>query len=92
MVDFAARHESNTTPEDRFERLSDLSPSAKFVYWALDDESPRTQSDLVDETLLPERTLRDALSRLTDADLVVEERQILDARKKRYRPKEVARP
>lgn len=48
--------------------LVDLPPSAKFVYAILRVNGECTQQELAEETLLPIRTVRDALTRLDDAD------------------------
>lgn len=64
--------------------VRDLPPSAKLVYKALEYEGSMTQSQLVAETMLPARTVRDALSRLEDAGAVEERIFIPDARKSTY--------
>lgn len=64
--------------------VADLPPSAKLVYKALEYEGPMTQGQLAAETLLPARTVRDALSRLEDAQVVEERIFIPDARKSTY--------
>jgi transcription initiation factor IIE alpha subunit len=64
--------------------VRDLPPSAKLVYKALKYEGPMTQSQLVTETMLPARTVRDALSRLADAEIVEERIFVPDARKSTY--------
>lgn len=69
------------TPQDR---VGDLPPSAKLVYKALEYEGPMTQSKLARETLLPSRTVRDALSRLEDAEIVERRIFVPDARKSTY--------
>ena len=65
--------------------LKQLPPSPKLVHKALEYEEPLTQSELADETLLPERTVRYAVGRLQDHGLVECEPVINDARQKRYR-------
>jgi len=69
------------TPQDA---VRDLPPSAKLVYKALEYEGPMTQSQLAAETLLPSRTVRDALSRLEDIEAVEERIFVPDARKSTY--------
>lgn len=64
--------------------LSDLPPSAKLVYKTLEYEGPLTQGQLANESLLPTRTVRYALSTLEDEELVTEELYIQDARKRIY--------
>lgn len=75
--------------ETRFERLTDLSPSAKLVYKVLEMEGTLTQSRLAEETFLPKRTVRDAIVQLKTADLVEVQVSNLDARKKLYHPRPV---
>ncbi|MFB6117514.1 MarR family transcriptional regulator [Halosegnis sp.] len=64
--------------------LADLPPSAKLVYKTLKYEGQLTQSALAEETLLPQRTVREALARLEAADLVVSRPAVMDARKRVY--------
>jgi|SRR6056297_2678583 len=64
--------------------LEDLPPSAKLVYKTLEYEGPLTQGRLADQSLLPARTVRYALSTLEDEGVVTEELYIQDARKRLY--------
>ncbi|WP_223302176.1 helix-turn-helix domain-containing protein [Haladaptatus sp. R4] len=65
--------------------LSELPPSAKLVVKTLEyNDDSLTQSELADKTRLPERTIRCALSRLRDHDLVDSRISFCDARKRRY--------
>ena len=64
--------------------IDDLPPSAKFVRYVLERESNLTQSDLTDRTHLSTRTVRDALRKLEDADIVNEDICLRDARKRVY--------
>lgn len=66
------------------ERLRELPPSAKLVAKVLEDDSPLSQGGLAEESLLPDRTVRYALSRLADADLVESRYSFRDARKQVY--------
>lgn len=52
------------------DRLRDLPPSAKLVVWVLDDQGPLTAEQVTEESLLPSRTVRYALNRLQDVELV----------------------
>lgn len=53
------------------DRLESLPPSAKLVYKILEYEGPElTQEELAEETLLPQRTVRNALYELDDMGLV----------------------
>nr|WP_210424128.1 hypothetical protein [Halorussus ruber] len=90
---FATGSEPETTPEQRFERLVDLPPSAKLVYKVLESEdAPLTQGQIREQALLPARTTRDALTKLEDEDLVEEQMYVPDARKRLYVPRSVADP
>lgn len=71
-------------PDERFAQLVDLPPSAKLVFFVLEEKGPCTQTDLAEEALLPKRTIRAALTTLKEADLVTEDVYIPDARKKLY--------
>ena len=93
MIAFATGSEPETTPEQRFERLVDLPPSAKLVYKVLESEdAPLTQGQIRDQALLPARTTRDALTKLEDEDLVEEQMYVPDARKRLYEPRSIADP
>ncbi|MFC6724621.1 MarR family transcriptional regulator [Halobium palmae] len=70
---------------DRWAPVRDLPPSAKLVAKVLDYEESMTQSRLAEETLLPARTVRYALSRLEDAGAVESRFSFSDARKRVYR-------
>ena len=52
------------------EQLSELPPSAKLVFYVLKQQSPLTQKGICDETLLADRTVRYALKRLDENDLI----------------------
>ncbi|WP_255170174.1 helix-turn-helix domain-containing protein [Natrononativus amylolyticus] len=66
------------------ERLRDLPPSAKLVAKVLESDSPLSQGQLAEESLLPDRTVRYALNRLEDVDLVSSRYSFRDARKQVY--------
>ncbi|PSQ32554.1 ArsR family transcriptional regulator [Halobacteriales archaeon SW_10_68_16] len=66
------------------ERLRELPPSAKLVAKVLELESPLSQSELAEESLLPDRTVRYALNRLDEAGLVESRYSFVDARKRVY--------
>ncbi|GAB7092104.1 winged helix-turn-helix transcriptional regulator [Halorubrum luteum] len=69
---------------DRWEPVRDLPPSAKLVAKVLDYNDTLTQSELAEETLLPPRTVRYALSRLEEEDVVEARFSFADARKRIY--------
>lgn len=80
---------STIRPETTGERVDwaavkDLPPSAKLVAKALEYEGQLTQTGLAEETLLPSRTVRYALTRLEDADVVRSRVSFTDARKRVY--------
>ncbi|WP_338727958.1 helix-turn-helix domain-containing protein [Haladaptatus sp. DJG-WS-42] len=70
--------------EDRWELVRELPPSAKLVAKILDYNDTLTQSELVEETLLPPRTVRYALNRLEEAGAVSSRFSFTDARKRLY--------
>jgi DNA-binding transcriptional ArsR family regulator len=72
------------TNEEFRERLRELPPSAKLVAKVLESEDPLSQGQLAEESLLPDRTVRYALNRLNDADLVDSRYSFRDARKQVY--------
>jgi len=72
------------TDEQFRECLRELPPSAKLVAKVLESDAPLPQGQLVERSLLPERTVRYALTRLEDADLVGTRHSLQDARKQVY--------
>jgi DNA-binding MarR family transcriptional regulator len=70
---------------DRWEAVRDLPPSAKLVVKVLDYEDTLTQSQIAEETLLPARTVRYALTRLEEEGVVASRFSFADARKRIYR-------
>lgn len=76
--------ETGLANPDVRERLRELPPSAKLVAKVLDDESPLSQGQLATESLLPDRTVRYALNRLDEVDLVGSRYSFHDARKQVY--------
>ena len=65
-------------------RLRELPPSAKLVAKVLESETPLSQGQLADESLLPDRTVRYALNRLEEVELVGSRYSFHDARKHVY--------
>ncbi len=65
-------------------RLRELPPSAKLVAKVLETDSPLSQGQLAEESLLPDRTVRYALNRLEDVGLVGSRYSFRDARKQVY--------
>ncbi|MGD0951149.1 MAG: helix-turn-helix domain-containing protein [Methanotrichaceae archaeon] len=61
-----------------------MPPSAKLVLKVLESGSLLTQKDIISKTYLPARTVRYALSRLKDEDLLQERFYFQDARQSLY--------
>lgn len=72
------------TAADGWEAVEDLPPSAKLVAKVLEYEDTLSQSEIAEETLLPPRTVRYALSRLEDERVVESRFSFSDARKRLY--------
>lgn len=68
------------------ELLSPLPPSAKLVYYVLDEEGRFDQTGLAEETRLSTRTVRFAVEKLTEVGLVTEGLCPRDARRSVYAP------
>jgi DNA-binding MarR family transcriptional regulator len=66
------------------DRLRELPPSAKLVARVLETEGALARGELAEESLLPERTVRYALNRLEEHDLVERQYSLTDARKQMY--------
>ena len=68
------------------ELLAPLPPSAKLAYYVLDEEGPFDQTGLAEETRLSTRTVRFAVEKLIEVDLVEEGLCPRDARRSVYAP------
>lgn len=67
------------------EQLYKLPPSAKLIFKALEyADDPLTQQTLVEETLLPSRTVRYGLKRLASLEAIDAQISFKDARQKQY--------
>ncbi|EMA02271.1 transcription regulator, ArsR like protein [Haloferax mediterranei ATCC 33500] len=66
------------------DRLRELPPSAKLVAKVLESDAPLSQGQLAEESLLPDRTVRYALNRLEESDLIGSRYSFKDARKQVY--------
>ncbi|MFB6153930.1 MAG: winged helix-turn-helix domain-containing protein [Halodesulfurarchaeum sp.] len=85
MSTTATQGQSPIKSDEEFrERLRELPPSAKLVAKVLETESPLSQGQLAEESLLPDRTVRYALNRLNEAELVDSRYSFRDARKQVY--------
>lgn len=87
-----SRSDSDLSPEQRYDRLRRLPPSAKLVYLVLEADGPLTQAGLCDETRLPARTVRYALSRLDEESLITKDISLCDARRHHYTAQPTAKP
>ncbi|MFB6138090.1 MAG: helix-turn-helix transcriptional regulator [Halobacteriaceae archaeon] len=67
------------------EPLEDLPPSAKLVVKVLEYNGGLTQKQIVEKSRLSQRTVRDALDRLQESEVVDKEIYIPDARQNIYR-------
>jgi DNA-binding MarR family transcriptional regulator len=67
------------------DRVSELPPSAKLVLKVLEYNGGLTQKGIVERSRLSQRTVRDALARLVENDIVEKEIYIPDARQNLYR-------
>ena len=67
-----------------WDAVAEMPPSAKLVAKALEYNGQLTQSAIAEETLLPPRTVRYALSRLEEAGVVESRFSFTDARKRIY--------
>ncbi len=76
--------EEHLSEDEYRDRLRELPPSAKLVAKVLESDSPLSQGQLAEESLLPDRTVRYALNRLEDVGLVGSRYSFRDARKQVY--------
>ena len=76
--------QNEAAAEDGWDAVRDLPPSAKLVAKVLEYNDTLTQSQLAEETLLPPRTVRYALTRLEEQDAVDSRFSFSDARKRLY--------
>lgn len=70
--------------EVSWDAVHDLPPSAKLVAKALEYQGGQTQRQLAEETLLPARTVRYAVTRLEEVGVVDSRFSFTDARKRVY--------
>ena len=80
----ATEQRQNDRPTGSWDDVRELPPSAKLVAKVLEYNDTLTQSELAEETLLPARTVRYALNRLEDEDVVYSRFSFSDARKRLY--------
>jgi len=72
---------------DPWDAVADCPPSCKLVVKTLEHEGELTQSELRESTRLPGRTLRSALTRLRDVDVIAQRETTNDRRGAAYRLK-----
>ncbi|WP_049925555.1 MarR family transcriptional regulator [Halopiger goleimassiliensis] len=72
------------TDVDDDSAIGDLSPSAKLVYKVLEYEGAMTQAEIAAESRLCSRTVRYALGKLEEQDLVASRVCLEDARRSKY--------
>ena len=65
-------------------RVGELPPSAKLVAKTLEYEGELTQAQIAEETMLPGRTVRHALTLLEEEDVVASRISFMDARQQIY--------
>ncbi|WP_342765645.1 helix-turn-helix domain-containing protein [Methanolobus chelungpuianus] len=65
-------------------KLEKLPPSAKLVFNVLKANGQMTQKDIIRETVLPSRTVRYAISRLKDEQILMERFNFIDSRQSFY--------
>ncbi len=80
----SGRTETRLSEQEYRERLRELPPSAKLVAKVLEGGGGLSQARVAEETLLPGRTVRYALTRLEEAELVSARHNLQDARKQVY--------
>ncbi len=73
-----------TSERGTWDDVRDLPPSAKLVAKVLEYNDTMTQQQLADETLLPSRTVRYALNRLDEENVIDSRFSFSDARKRLY--------
>lgn len=64
--------------------LQQMPPSAKLVFKVLEWNGELTQRQIVEESMLPQRTVRYALTELESEDLVEKRLSFRDARQRLY--------
>jgi transcription initiation factor IIE alpha subunit len=73
-----------------YEKLERLPPSAKLVFKTLEANGQMTQKEIIHETILPSRTVRYALNRLKEEEILIELFYFLDSRQRLYEIKRSA--
>ncbi|MFC3957288.1 winged helix-turn-helix domain-containing protein [Halovivax cerinus] len=76
--------QTEAEPGGSWEDVRELPPSAKLVAKVLEYNDTMSQQQLAEETLLPARTVRYAISRLEEEDVIDSRFSFSDARKRLY--------
>lgn len=76
--------QQDTEDKGTWEDVKELPPSAKLVAKVLENNGAMTQQQIADESLLPARTVRYALNRLDEENVVDSRFSFSDARKRLY--------
>lgn len=71
-------------PESSQTDLAEFPPSAKLVVKVLEYEGSLTQQELAEQTRLPKRTVRDAVTKLEEQGYVESRLSFMDARQRQY--------
>lgn len=61
-----------------------MPPSAKLVFKTLESKGQMTQKEIIRETILPSRTVRYALNRLKEEQILMERFYFIDSRQSLY--------
>ncbi|HSB56443.1 MAG TPA: phosphosulfolactate synthase [Nitrosopumilaceae archaeon] len=61
-------------------------PAAKFIYYIIKTKHPIEQSELINLSYLPRRTVQHAIEELKNQGLIIERNSLDDARKRVYHP------
>jgi DNA-binding Lrp family transcriptional regulator len=67
-----------------YEKLERLPPSAKLVFKSLQANGQMTQKEIIRETILPSRTVRYAINRLKEDEILQELFYFIDSRQRLY--------
>ncbi len=61
-------------------------PATKFIYYIIKNKHPIDQTELINITLLPRRTVQNAIDELIEQQVIAEKLGSEDARKRIYYP------
>jgi hypothetical protein len=75
----------NNSVREQVQKLGHLPPSAKLVYAIIRIHRQVTQKEIIQESYLPERTVRYALTRLKAENMLMEYLFVEDGRQSLYR-------